>query len=167
MSILIAAVEAGAKAAEVSGGMSLISSEFITALLTGIAGIVSTALVYFKMKGKQDETQTVKIKRPVDSDDVYITRGECRQHRCAMEKRVDDLDKAVEKRMDELGKRIENIGPALGRLFKKLNDVDEKNEGRVTRLHDRLDPLLQKVAANSEAIAIMKEERRSNAKRNA
>lgn len=158
----------GAKAAEVSGGMSLIAPEFVTALLTGVAGIVSTALVYFKMKGKQNsETQTVKIKRPVDSDDVYVTRGECRQHRCAMEKRVDDLDKAVEKRMDDLGKRIENIGPALGRLFKKLNDVDEKNEGRVTRLHDRLDPLLQKVAANSEAIAIMKEERRSNAKRNA
>lgn len=167
MSLLIAAAEASARAAEVSGGMSLISSEFVTALLTGVAGIVSTALVYFKMKGKQggkEETQTVKIKRPVDSDDVYVTRGECRQHRCAMEKRVDELGNSVEKRMDELGKRIENIGPALGRLFKKLNDVDEKNEGRVTRLHDRLDPLLQKVAANSEAISMMKEERRKNAK---
>ena len=153
--MLIAAVEAGAKAAEVSGGMSLISSEFVTALLTGIAGVVSTALVYFKMKGKQEETQTVKIKRPLDSEDVYVTRGECQGHRCAIEKRIDDL-----------GKRLGDIGPALGRLFKKMNEVDEKNEGRVTRLHDRLDPLLEKVAANSEAIAIMKEERK-NAKRSA
>ena len=156
MSLLIAATEASAKAVEVGGGMSLISSEFITALLTGIAGVVSTALVYFKMKGKQgekEETRTVKLKRPVDSEDIYVTRAECRGHRCAMEKRVDDL-----------GKRIESIGPALGRLFKKLNDVDEKNESRVTRLHDRLDPVLQKVAANSEAIAMMKEERRKNAK---
>jgi len=155
MSILVATVEAGAKAAEVSGGMSLISSEFVTALLTGIAGVVSTALVYFRMKGKQEETQTVKIKRPLDSEDVYVTKGECQQHRCAMEKRIEDL-----------GKRLSDIGPALGRLFKKMNEVDEKNEGRVTRLHDRLDPLLEKVAANSEAIAIMKEERK-NAKRSA
>ncbi len=156
MSILLATAEAGAKAAEVSGGMSLISPEFTTALLTGIAGIVSTALVYFKMKGKQGETQTVKIKRPLDAEDVYVTRGECQQHRCAMEKRIEDL-----------GKRLSEIGPALGRLFKKMNEVDEKNEGRVTRLHDRLDPLLEKVAANSEAIAIMKEERKGNAKRSA
>ena len=137
--------------------MSLISPEFTTALLTGIAGVVSTALVYFKMKGRQGEgeTQTVKIKRPLDTEDVYVTKGECQQHRCAMEKRIEDL-----------GKRLSEIGPALGRLFKKMNEVDEKNEGRVTRLHDRLDPLLEKVAANSEAIAIMKEERK-NAKRNA
>ena len=157
MSILLATAEAGARAAEVSGGMSLISPEFTTALLTGIAGVVSTALVYFKMKGRQGEgeTQTVKIKRPLDTEDVYVTKGECQQHRCAMEKRIEDL-----------GKRLSEIGPALGRLFKKMNEVDEKNEGRVTRLHDRLDPLLEKVAANSEAIAIMKEERK-NAKRNA
>lgn len=157
MSILIATAEASARTAEISGGMSIISTEFISALLAGVAGIISTALVYFKMKGKQgegkNETQTVRLKRPVDSDDIYVTKGECQQHRCALNKRMDGMDK-----------RIDEVGPALGRIFKKLNEVDEKNEGRVTRLHDRLDPILQKVAANSEAISIMKEERRRNAK---
>lgn len=149
MSLLIAVTEASAKAVEVGGGMSLISSEFITALLTGIAGVVSTALVYFKMKGKQasnGDTSTVKVKRPIDSDDVYVTKGECRSHRCALEKRIDQ------------------IGPALGRLFDKLTEIDHKNELRVVRMHDRLEPVVQRVAANSEAISMLKEERRKNAK---
>lgn len=160
MSILIAAVEAGAKAAEVSGGMSLISSEFITALLTGIAGIVSTALVYFKMKGKQgegkDETRTVKIKRPVDSDDIYVTKGECQQNRCAISKQMDAMDK-----------RIDELGPALNRIFLKLNENDRKSEERTIRLHDRLEPVIQKVAANSAVIEMLKQERFKDAKRNA
>ena len=146
MSILIAAVEASAKAAEVSGGMSLISSQFITALLTGIAGIVSTALVYFKMKEKNE---SVKIRRPLDSNDVYVTHGQCCQYR-----------KALEKRMDE-------FGPALHRIFMKLNENDRKSEERTIRLHERLEPVLEKVAANSATIEMLKRERFKDEKRTA
>lgn len=144
-SMLVALTEAGAKAAELSGGMSLVSSEFITALLTGIAGVVSTALVYFKMKGKIE----AKIRRPLDSDDLYVTQKQCQAHRCALEKRIDE------------------IGPALHRLFMKLCDIDKKSEERSIRLHDRLEPVISKVAANSEAIDIMKREKFSDEKRNA
>ena len=157
MSLLIAAAEASAKAAEVSGGMSLISSEFVTALLTGVAGIVSTALVYFKMKGKQgekEETRTVRLKRPVDSEDIYVTKGECQQHRCAIGKQMDAMDK-----------RIDELGPALNRIFLKLNENDRKSEERTIRLHDRLEPVIQKVAANSAVIEMLKQERFKDEKR--
>ena len=40
MTTLILAVAASAKAAEVSGGMSLISPELITAIFTGIAAVL-------------------------------------------------------------------------------------------------------------------------------
>lgn len=146
MSILIAAAEVGAKAVEVSGGMSLISSEVITALLTGIAGIVSTALVYFKMKAKSDVT---KIRRPLDHDDVYVTHGECCQFRKGLEKRIDEF------------------GPALNRIFVKLNENDRKSEERSIRLHDRIEPVIQRVAANSAVIEILKQERVKDEKRGA
>lgn len=156
--MLIAVTEAGAKAAELSGGMSLVSSEFVTALLTGIAGVVSTALVYFKMKGKQGEgkaeAQTVKIKRPIDSDDIYVTKGECQQHRCAISKQMDAMDK-----------RIDEVGPALNRIFLKLNENDKKSEERTIRLHDRLEPIIQKVAATGAVVEFLKQERFKDEKR--
>ena len=139
---IIATVDAGARAAEVSGGMSLISPEFVKVMLTGIAGIVSTALVYFKMKGKVDVGKVdVKTRRPLDHDDVYVTHGECKRFMCAMEK------------------RIEAIGPALNRIFMKLNENDRKSEERTIRLHDRLEPVIQKVAANSAKIEMLASER--------
>ena len=145
--MLIAAIEASAKAAEVSGGMSLISTEFVTALLTGVAGIISTTLVYFKMKAKSD---SVKIRRPLDSDDVYVTQGQCQQHRCALEKRIDQ------------------IGPAINRIFNKLCENDRKSEERTIRLHERLEPVIEKVAANSAVLELLKmKERKDDAERSA
>ena len=140
MSVLaiIAAAEEGAKAAEVTGGMSLVSSEFVTALLTGIAGIISSLVVYFKMKGRVE----VKTRRPLDHDDVYVTHGDCKRLMCAMER------------------RIEEIGPALNRIFVKLNDNDKRSEQRTIRLHERLEPVIERVAANSAKIEMLIRERK-------
>ena len=127
--------------------MSLISTEFVTALLTGVAGIISTTLVYFKMKAKSD---SVKIRRPLDSDDVYVTQGQCQQHRCALEKRIDQ------------------IGPAINRIFNKLCENDRKSEERTIRLHERLEPVIEKVAANSAVLELLKmKERKDDAERSA
>lgn len=136
---IIAASEAGAKAAEVSGGMSIVSPEFMTALLSGISAIVSAALVYWRMKGKSEE---VKMKRPLDHDDVYVTNGQCKQYRCALEKRIDE------------------VGPALNRLFMKLCENDRKSEERTIRLHQRLEPVIEKVAANCATLEMMKLEKK-------
>lgn len=147
MSILLATAEVGAKVAEVSGGMSLVSSEFVTALLTGIAGIISTALVYFKMKSKAESP--VKVKRPLDHDDVYMTHGECKELRCSLQKQIDE------------------IGPAINRVFQRLCENDRKSEERTARLHERLEPVIQKVAADSAVIQVLVKERFGDEKRNA
>lgn len=141
MSILLATVQASAKAAEINGGMSIISSEFVSALLTGIAGIVSTSLVYFKMKAKCDK---VTVKRPLDHEDVFVTHGECKEHRCALNRRIDE------------------VGPALNRLFVKMKEMDKKSEDRAVKLHERLEPIVAKVAANAAQVDILVKERFGN-----
>lgn len=75
-----------------------------------------------------------KLKRPVDSDDRYVTQLECKQHRCALEKRIDD------------------IGPALNRVFNKLNEMDKRSEDRAIKLHERIGPIAERVAADNAKI---------------
>ena len=74
----------------------------------------------------------------VNKTEKYITRGECKNYRCALEKRIDEF------------------GPALERIFKKLNENDQKSEARSTQLHRRLDPIIEKTAAHQEAISLIK-----------
>jgi len=60
-----------------------------------------------------------------------VTRCECEQHRAAISKRIDEL------------------GPALERIFRKLDENDKKSEERAMQMHRRIDPILEKTAANS------------------
>lgn len=69
-----------------------------------------------------------KRARPVDSDDRYVTQLECRNMRC------------------EMNRRIEEIGPALGRIFQKLTDNDKRSEDRSMSIHRRVDPLIEKLS---------------------
>lgn len=57
----------------------------------------------------------------------YVTCEQCRQHRDAIQKRIDD------------------IGPALGRVFKKLDENDKRAEERSIQTHRRLDPLVEEI----------------------
>lgn len=57
----------------------------------------------------------------------YVTCDQCRQHRDAIQKRIDD------------------IGPALGRVFKKLDENDKRAEERSIQTHRRLDPLVEEI----------------------
>ena len=75
-----------------------------------------------------------KIKRPLDSDDTYVTHQECKEHRCALEKRIDE------------------IGPALNRIFTKLTDIDRSSEERAIKLHERIGPIAERVAADNAKI---------------
>ena len=68
----------------------------------------------------------------------FVTVGECKQHRCALEKRIDAL------------------GPALNRIFKKLSENDRRGEDRSLQLHRRLDPVVEKVAATAATVEMMK-----------
>ena len=54
-------------------------------------------------------------------------------------------------------KQIDNVGPALNRIFKKLHENDRKSEERSNQIHRRLDPIIEKTAANGAEIEIFKE----------
>ena len=75
----------------------------------------------------------------VEKQDKFVTRGECKNYRCAMQKQID------------------NVGPALNRIFKKLNENDRKSEERSIQLHRRLDPIAEKTAAHQAEIGLIKD----------
>ncbi len=76
--------------------------------------------------------------RPLDSADTYVTHAECQQHRCAIEKRIDE------------------IGPALNRIFLKLNENDRRSEGRAVKIHERIGPIAEGLAATAATVEMMK-----------
>jgi len=128
--------EAGSATAQevaLRGGMSLIDGTFITACLMGIAAIISACggVIWANKRNEK------KAQRPLDTDDTFVTHGECKAHRCAIEK------------------RIETIGPTLERIFKKLTEIDRKDEDRINSVHRRVDPLIEKLAANSAKIEMI------------
>jgi len=105
-----------------SGGTSIIDPTLITALLTGIAAILSAA------GGIAWANRQNRKKRPLDSADLYVTCAQCAEHRTAITKRIDEL------------------GPALNRIFQKLDTNDKRSEERAQQMHKRVDPLIEKLA---------------------
>ena len=59
----------------------------------------------------------------------FVTCEECAEHRKAINARIDD------------------IGPALGRVFKKLDENDKAAEKRTHDTHRRLDPFIAEIGA--------------------
>ena len=57
----------------------------------------------------------------------FVTCDQCAEHRKAINARIDD------------------IGPALGRVFKKLDENDKRAEERSIQTHRRLDPLVEEI----------------------
>ena len=101
--------------------------------VTAICGVIGLWI-----KARFSRTKIEPSPLPIDKQEKYITRGECKNYRCALEKRIDEF------------------GPALERIFKKLNENDQKSEARSTQLHRRLDPIIEKTAAHQEAISLIK-----------
>ena len=100
--------------------MELEGAHFGTAAVSAICGVICTWLTTKKIAQKKA--------RPVDSDDRYVTQLECKNCREAINKRIDEL------------------GPALNRIFKKLNENDIRSEDRAQRTHSRIDPLIEKLS---------------------
>ena len=112
---------------EVGGDTILISGSAI-ATLGGIAG------AYIKAKfGKTD------IPQPMETQQVgpFVTCGECKQHRLA------------------IGKRIDTIETTSHAILAKLDEIDTRAEVRSENLHRRLDPVIEKVAANSAKVDML------------
>jgi hypothetical protein len=96
--------------------------------VTAIAGVVGA---YIKAKFGKTE-----IPQPMETKQVgpFVTCGECKQHRAA------------------IGKRIDTIETSTRTIINKLDEIDTRAEQRSENLHRRLDPIIEKVAANSAKI---------------
>ena len=102
----------------------------------GLSSLCTLAGVWIKARFSRTKIEPSPLS--IETQEKFITRGECKNYRCALEKRIDA------------------IGPALERIFKKLNENDQKSEERSTQLHRRLDPIIEKTAAHQEAISLLK-----------
>jgi len=131
-SISLAAGSATASDVALKGGMSLIDGTFITACLMGIASIISACGGVIWANKRNDK----KAQRPLDTDDTYVTHGECKSHRCALEKRID------------------SITPMLKQISDAVERSASRAEERAVQLHRRLDPIVERVAANSAKIEL-------------
>jgi len=109
----------------------ILSAGTVSSLCT-LAGLWIKAKFGQKTKVENDPLNVKKVPG-------YVTLQECQQHRCALEKRIDEL------------------GPALNRIFEKLSESERKSEERSCQLHRRLDPIVEKTAANSQAIEMFKD----------
>ena len=78
-----------------------------------------------RLRGKK----TVSIEGDIHTAEQprFVTCDQCAEHRKAINSRIDD------------------IGPAIGRVFKKLDENDKRAEERSIQTHRRLDPLVEEL----------------------
>ena len=118
-------------------GISLTVGGAAVSALAGVAGAF--------IKAKFGKTQ---IPQPMETQQVgpFVTCGECKQHRAA------------------IGKRIDTIETSTRTIINKLDEIDNRAEQRSENLHRRLDPIIEKVAANSAKIDVFESTVRDAAK---
>ena len=108
--------------------------------VSAIAGVAGAWI-----KAKFGKTQ---IPQPMETQQVgpFVTCGECKQHRAA------------------IGKRIDTIETSTRTIIDKLDEIDTRAEQRSENLHRRLDPIIEKVAANSAKVEMIENTVREAAK---
>ena len=93
------------------------------AAVSAVAGVVGAWI-----KARYGKT-TVPQPLETREEPRFVTCEQCAEHRKAINARIDD------------------IGPALGRVFKKLDENDKKAEKRTQDTHRRLDPFIEEFGA--------------------
>ena len=118
-------------------GVSLTMGGAAVTALAGVAGAY--------IKAKFGKTQ---IPQPMETQQVgpFVTCGECKQHRAA------------------IGKRIDTIETSTRTIINQLDEIDTRAEQRSENLHRRLDPIIEKVAANSAKVDMIENTVREAAK---
>ena len=99
-----------------------------------VSAIAGIAGAWIKAKfGKTTVPQPLETRE----EPRFVTCDQCAEHRKAINARLDD------------------IGPALGRVFKKLDKNDKRAEERAQATHRRLDPFIQELGAVRGKIEII------------
>ena len=89
-----------------------------------VSAIAGIAGAWIKAKfGKTTVPQPLETRE----EPRFVTCDQCAEHRKAINARIDD------------------VGPALGRVFKKLDENDKRAEERSIQTHRRLDPLVEEI----------------------
>ena len=101
------------------------------AAVSAVAGVVGAWI-----KARYGKT-TVPQPLETREEPRFVTCDQCAEHRKAINARIDD------------------IGPALGRVFKKLDENDKRAEERAQATHRRLDPFIQELGAVRGKIEII------------
>lgn len=98
-------------------------------------GAIATVCALLTTYLKLAHDRRVKIERV---DEQPVTKKECKERRCEMQA------------------QIQAIIPALQKIETTLKENDRKSEERAINLNRRIDPLLEKVAANMAESEIIK-----------
>ena len=97
-------------------------------------------------RSRSQKTEITPDPLHVEKTGPFVTCGECKQHRAA------------------IGKRIDTIETSTRTIISKLDEIDTRAEQRSENLHRRLDPIIEKVAANSAKIDVFEATLRDAAK---
>ena len=114
-----------------------------------VSAIAGIAGAWIKAKfGKTTVPQPLKTEiaptpLPVEERDKFMTRGECKRLMCAHDTQIAELRSDV---------KTGNIN-----ILHKLEAMDRKSEERAIAAHNRIEPLVQKLANNIGQVELMKE----------
>ena len=108
------------------------------AAVSAIAGVVGAWV-----RARYGKTEVTPTPLPVDEQDKFITRGECKRLMCAHDTQIAELRSDV---------KTGNIN-----ILHKLEAMDRKSEERAIAAHNRIEPLVQKLAKNIGQVELMKE----------
>ena len=124
------------------------------ALGTATTGLVVKELLAW-LRSRHQKTEIDPTPLPVTGainmrkDQKYVSAGEFNERM----KKVDGDIAAVRNDVSMLRSDITNSNRAV---IDKLDEIDKRSEDRAIALNRRMDPLIEKVAANSEAVDFIK-----------
>lgn len=116
-------------------GVSLTMGGAAVSAIAGLAGAW--------VKARYGKTEVTPTPLPVDEQDKYITRGECKRLMCAHDTQIAELRSDV---------KTGNVN-----ILHKLEAMDRKSEERAIAAHNRIEPLVKELAKNIGQVELIKE----------
>ncbi len=95
------------------------------------------------IKARYGRTEITPNPLPVDEQDKFITRGECKRLMCAHDTAIAEIRSDI---------KTGNIN-----ILHKLEAMDRKSEERAVAAHGRIEPLVKEIAKNIGQVELIKE----------
>ena len=116
-------------------GINLVVGGGAVSALAGLAGAW--------IKARYGKTEVTPTPLPVDEQDKFITRGECKRLMCAHDTAIAEIRSDI---------KTGNIN-----ILHKLESMDRKSEERAIAAHNRIEPLVHEIAKNIGQVELIKE----------